>query len=363
MSEQTMSDTDLMRSFLDQHGEAPKDETPETPESRVSPPKEEDLEHEELESLDAATLKALGLEGEEEAPKGESGEGDDAGKPAVDLEALARALGLDATDLSWAPETGVKLKAKVDGEALEVSLAELRKGYQLQSHYTRQQEEFLRQRREWEAAVQQQAQALQTQAQVAIEIIGHEEEALKARFTRNDWDVLRREDPAEYAAMVAEYNQELQKLRRRQGDVVQGLQMRQQQQAQEYQQRMAQHMQAQGAQLVEKLGWKGEEQIKEKGTRLNQYLQSQGFTNDDLRGVVDHRAFLIADKARQFDELQAKIAKVRQDLKAAPKMPAGGVAATPKSGTRVERQGAMDRLKKDGSVEAAAAVFRNLKVV
>lgn len=360
MSEQTVtSDTEVMSAFLREYGQAPADD-PEVLEARTPDALKAEPKEDEDEPLDEATLKALGLDGGEEAPKG--GEIEDAKKPSVDLEALAKALGLDASDLSLSGD-GVRFKAKVDGQVLEVSPEELRKGYQLQSHFTRQQEEFLRQRREWEQAVQQQQSALMQQAQLAQQVLGHEEEALKARFTRSDWDTLRKEDPAEYAALVAEYNQELQKIRGRQQQVVQTLQERQQRQFQEHQQRLAQHMQEQGRLLVDKLGWKPGE-IQEKGTRLNRYLREQGFTDQDIQGVVDHRAFLVVEKARQFDELQARIAKAREALQKAPKMPAGGTVSSPETvGARGKVKTSMTRLRESGSIDDAAAVFRNLNVV
>jgi len=363
------SDTDLMQAFVAMHGDAPVEEgskgpakasrkpEPETPpETPVTPPEGE----EEDEGLDEATLQALGLGKKEEPSSGETG---DAGSPAVDLKALTKALGLEDDAVTWTPD-GVRFKAKVDGQTLEVSPEELRKGYQLQSHFTRQQEEFLRQQREWEQAVQAREQEIARAATIASQVLDAEEAAFKLQYTRNDWDKLRQEDPAEYAALVADYNKGIQGIRGRRQQLFTGMQARQQQQAQEYEQRMVQHMREQGSKLVETLGWKDQKAVEEGGKRLNEYMLAQGFTPQDLQGVYDHRAFVLAEKARQFDALQAKIAKARAKIQEAPKMPVGGTTAAPGDTGEIKlRRDAQKRLKESGTLDDAAAVFRRLKVV
>lgn len=360
------SDTDLMQAFVTLHGDAPTEGGPKGPAEASQKPESETLpetpevEEEEDEGLDEATLQALGLGKREEPSSGETG---DAGSPKVDLEALTKALGLEPDAVTWTPD-GVRFKAKVDGQVIEVSPEELRKGYQLQSHFTRQQETFLQQQREWEQAVQAREQQITQAAIVASQVLEAEEAAFKQKYTRNDWDTLRTEDPAEYAALVADYNKGLQDIRGRRQQLIGQMQARQQQWGQEYQMRMAQHMREQGFRLVETLGWKGEKEVQESGKRLNEYLLGQGFTPQDLQGVYDHRAFVLAEKARQFDVLQAKIAKARAKIQDAPRMPAGGATAAPgdKGETKLRRD-AQRRLKESGSLEDAAAVFQRLKVV
>jgi len=357
------SDTDLMQDFVTLRGNAPTEEGLKGPARGSRQPESEtpqEVEGEEDEGLDEATLQALGFGKTEEPSSGETG---DAGSPTVDLEALTKALGLEADAVTWTPD-GVRFKAKVDGQTVEVSPEELRKGYQLQSHFTRQQEEFLRQRREWEQAAQAREQEVTQAATIASQVLDAEETVFKQKYTRNDWDKLRQEDPAEYAALVADYNKGLQDIRSRRQQLLTGMQAREQKHAQEYQQRMVQHMQEEGSKLVQTLGWKDQKAVEEGGKRLNEYMLAQGFTPQDLQGVYDHRAFVLADKARQFDALQAKIAKARAKIQEAPRMPAGGTTAAPGDKGEIKlRRDAQKRLKESGSLDDAAAVFQRLKVV
>jgi hypothetical protein len=359
--ENVVTDLDLMRGFVaNQKGEAPP--APSTPPPAAvkpaAPVVEQDEDHGDNESgLDAATLTALGLGEEEDSP---SPDGEASGTPqhTGDLEALAKTLGLDPEDLSVG-ENGYRIKTKVDGEVAEVSLADLRKGYQLQRHFTKQQDAFLAERQQWESARQQQAQALQSQEAVAAEILNAEEQALKQKFTRNDWDQLRADDPAEYAALVAEYNQRLGEIRAKQARVHETLQRRQQEAMQALQQRSQQEARL----LSEKLGWKDQESVSKGAQALRHYLIGNlGFSEQDVDTTVDHRSFILADKARRYDELMAKVELHKKQTAKAPKMPSGRGSKT-ETGGRAKLMESQRRLAKDHSLESAAEVFKHLKVI
>lgn len=361
MENTTSSDIALMENFIAQHGEPPKEKSearlPSSPSREPSEPRSANPDsperEEEEESLDVSTLEALGLiEGDDEEGTPER---------QVDLAGIAETLGLDPADLSYGKD-GLRIKTKVDGETGEVSLAELRKGYQLQSHFTRQQEAFLAERQQWEQARAQREQYLQQQEGMAQAVLQQEEQALKAKFTRNDWDQLRRDDPAEYAAMVAEYNQQLSDIRGRQQNLARQMQQRQQETTQQWQQQMAQVAQQEQRALVEKLGWKSPEQIQANGKKLQEYLFKQGFSEQDLAGILDHRAFVLAEKARKYEELAARVDLAKKKIAEAPNTPSGK-ALRPVKGDRRKLSDAQDRLRKNHSDDAAAEVFRLLKVI
>ncbi len=358
MENTASNDVALMENFIAQHGKPPEDTqearlpSSSSPENPVQPVPENPGEGEE-ESLDVSTLEQLGLiEGD-----------DDKGTPErqYDLAHVAKTLGLEESDLSVGKD-GLRIKTKIDGEMGEVSLAELRKGYQLQSHFTRQQEQFLQERQQWEQARTQREQYLQQQEGMAQAVLQQEEQALKAKFTRNDWESLRRDDPAEYAALVAEYNQQLSEIRGRQQDLSKQVQARQQEATQQWQQQMAQTAQQEQKALIEKLGWKTPEKAQENGKRLQEFLFKQGFSEQDLAGVLDHRAFVLAEKARKYDELSARVDLAKKRISEAPNTPSGK-AVRPATGDRRKLSDAKARLKTEHSDEAAADVFRLLKVI
>lgn len=347
------SDVALMGRFIQEHGAPPAEEKP-SPKAPEPPEPPEAREEEEDEHLDPKTLEALGLlEGEENPPPSEEG---DTKQTGGDLTSLAATLGLDPEDLSFA-DGKVMLRTKVDGEEATVPLQELRKGYQLQKHFTRQQEAFLAEKKAWEEAQAQRAQTLQNQEQFAAEILSAEEQKLNQEYTK-DWNALRQEDPAEYAAQVAEYNQKLQRIRQRQQELTARVQQRQQEQAQQWQQRSVEE----GQKLLSAFGWEPET-VQPHAERLRKYLvETVGVTPEEIQATVDHRSFVLAEKARRYDELMRRVDLSKRKVKEAPQMPKGS-AAQPESGESTRLKAAKARLGREHTTEAAAEVFKHLKVV
>lgn len=363
------SGTDGMEAFIAKYGAdealdglnetktAAPAEPPTPPDDGPSPSEKES----EGAELDAATLQALGLDSPSEpSPAGTTTE-EGTDQSGIDLESLAKTLGLDATDIAL--DNGeLKLTTKVDGEQAQVSLAELRKGYQLQRHFTRQNEEFLQQKQQWDQARQQQEAQVTQQMQLATQILDGEEKALQAKYTK-DWGELRNNDPAEYAAQVAEYNQQLQQIRSRRDGLSAQMQQQQQEQWQKQRDQMLE-AQRKGAQIIaQELGWKDQKSFAENSQKLRQYMEtSAGFTSEEIAGITDPRPFLVTEKARRYDEIIAKAALARKKVADLHKVPAGG-APKQVRGSRQKIEESMSRLAKTGTVEAAADVFAKLKVI
>ena len=299
---------------------------PPEPEEKT-PPQEAESDSPETDDSEADLVEALSLDegDEEEGAPAEAG----------DLATIAKALGLDEADLSRDAGGSLTIRTKVDGVESRVPLAELRKGYQLQSHFTRQQSEFLREKQQWEEARQVREQQIVQQSVLAAQILDGQEAELKASYTR-DWDSLRREDPAEYAAMVAEYNQKLQRIREQKAQVVGSLQKKQQEIEQQQQAQLAQRFDAEREALAKAFGWTDPKMTPEKRTQhwtsLVDYLtKANGFAEQDLAGIMDHRAYVLADKARKYDELVSKAQVAKKRVAEVPAIPSAKSSPSPQS--------------------------------
>jgi hypothetical protein len=366
------SDLDLMKSFVETHGAPPevKADAPRAPQARETPPVQEPPENPETQDepvdegldLDYETLAALGLAPAEQ-PDGE-GESEGDGTPStgsnIDLSLFAKTLGIEASDLSM-QDGELMVRTKVDGETATVPFSELRKGYQLQKHFTRQQEQFLEERRNWEAARQQHEQQFTQQASMARQILEQEERQLNEQYTR-DWKALRQEDPAEYAAQVAEYNQRLQDIKGRKTKLEQAMQQRWAEHQQQQQQVIQQRLQQEYAQFVEKTGWRKPEEFQANTQRLRSYLVDQGFHPQEVDSAGDHRALIIGEKARKYDELMAKIQTAKKKVAEAPAMPSGRAARQP-TGARSKSKQAQQQLRKTGTLDDAARVINSLGIL
>jgi len=244
-----------------------------------------------------------------------------------------------------------------------VPLSKLREGYQLKSHFTRQQEQFLEERRQWEASRQQAEATLYRQAQLADALLNQEEQQLNQAYTR-DWSRLRQEDPAEYAAQIAEYNQKLQQLRGRRAQITAEVQARSQELNQQVHSQRQEAMRRESQQLVEKLSWDTPEKAQEGVNRMREYMSKRyGITQKELDPIIDHRAFLVIDKARKYDELMEKVETAKKRVPTVPHaMPSGSPAKQPK-GRRAKVDQAKRAHAQSHSIESAASVFEQMGIV
>ena len=93
-------------------------------------------------------------------------------------------------------------------------------------------------------------------------------------------------------------------------------------------------------------------------TELQEFGQNLGFTEDDLRGVTDHRLVIALHKAMLFDRAQANRPKVENKIAVAL------AASAPGNRSSAPRENklavAKSRLAKSGSVDDGAAAIAAL---
>lgn len=308
-----------------------------------------------LEDMDLVPEKtqAPGEEGEEGAPNG------DTQAPAIDLQQLSTTLGVNPDQLVLGTDGQLKVRTKVDGVVEDKSIPEVLKGYQVEQHNTRTGMQLAQEREQWKQQQQQQQQQLTEQLNVASNLLAREEQQVQARYQSVDWASLRAADPAQYAALQADYMQEMGQVQaaRQQAQVAQ-------QQAWEYQRSELQNLRSRElSALTEKMGWT-EETRKDAQEKLVAYLTNgAGFRRDEVSQIFDHRVGVLASKAQKWDELNARLKSTRAKVAAAqvPKH-AGGAPSTQGQGKAgvTKLNTAKKNLARSGSIDDAAAVFANI---
>lgn len=231
-----------------------------------------------------------------------------------DLQALTSALGWEPGDLLL-KDGKLLARTKVDGEVSAVPFSDLRKGYQKDNHLTRKEQAWVAQREQQEQALRQKEQELTQQAQTIQQLVEQEYMDLQRGQNQADLAALRESDPAEYAARIADFDQRKQVLQHRWQLAQQAIQ----EQAQKQQERMNTWYQTVAAQeqrkLREAMGWHTDEDLSRGSSKIQNYLTTQaGYSPQELQGFVDSRAAILADKARRYDELTAKMAKAKEKL-------------------------------------------------
>lgn len=247
-----------------------------------------------------------------------------------------------------APKT---FRVKVAGEETEVTLDELLSGYSRTSDYTRKTQELAEQRK----AIESETAAARAARERYGQMLEQLDEVLQAQAPAEpDWDTLRKQNPAEFAAQWAEH----QRFRADQAAV----QAERQRIEGELQQDRAAQMQTvlntERQRLIEAIPeWKDPEKAKAEKADLMKYAMDLGYTEEDLSQVYDHRVMLLVRKAKLYDEMTTKGREKVKEKTAAAKVLKPGAPQATNRGKKTARKRALGKLAQTGRVQDAQAAL------
>jgi hypothetical protein len=243
---------------------------------------------------------------------------------------------------------------KVDGKEVEVTLEELQKGYSRTQDYTRKTQQIAEVRKHAEAELQ----AVRAEREQYAQLLGALEAQVQQAAQPNiDWDRLYQEDPIEYVRQ-----REVMRENKEKAEAIQSEQQRlayvsQQEQAQFMHQRLEHEKEALLAAIPD---WKDAKKAQAEKALLVEFGQKIGFTPDELKSVVDHRAVLMLRKAALYDQMMSKRGNIKPVTNNGPRPAKPGAAGRVSNSTESVR--AQQRVAKTGRVDDAAnAIFQLLK--
>ena len=251
---------------------------------------------------------------------------------------------------------------KVDGEEQEVTLDELMKGYSRQSDYTKKTQELSEGRKAIEQLYGQynhEINAVQQERQQYIsalsQVIEHSVAGLDA-YQNIDWETLKNEDPIDYLTKKEEQSA-------MQNQVAYNMQQREQvalAQKQQEAQRREHFRLSEQHRLVEALPeWSDADTRTQLTNDMREYALNNGFTEQDLSGLIDHRYFLTLMKAQKYDALQKSDVKAKK-VKNKPKVVRAGSPRGKKATDKKQRTVKMKRLQSTGHVDDAASILEDM---
>ncbi|CAE6712889.1 hypothetical protein R75461_01141 [Paraburkholderia nemoris] len=281
--------------------------------------------------------------------KGQEAEGQQEAPAYASLNELLSAHKIDPESVM-----GLHVTTKVDGVEKAVPLAEVLKSYQLEGHVNNKSIELSNQR----TAFEQEREAVRTLARQQLQ---HNQglgnlamQMLNADFQKVDWNSLRVQNPAEFAALQAEFQN-------RQGQIQGYMNQLQQQTAFEAQQQQ-QTLQQNLAQEREKLynaipDWRDPAAFEKDRGQISQYARNLGFQDAELNQIFDHRFMRVLHDATRYQALQAANPEVLKRVRQAPPMAAPG-SRTDVNPTEAKRRAVVERLNRNPRDEdAQAAAF------
>jgi len=313
----------------------PEGETPETEEATPTE-EEESTEETQDESLEEESKETEETESEEEEVEEES----------------------EDTDEALETETDDTIVF----EGLEYKIDDLVKGGLRQADYTRKTQALAEQRKGMEAAHQQytaESQAVQAERQQYInalsQIIQSSAQGLD-QFARIDWEALKEEDHIEYLSKKDEYREAQEKVQQHQF----AMQQTQQRQSAESENQYKVMIRDEHNALVGKHpDWADDTKRRELGSKLRDYAIAEGYSQDEISTLYDHRALLILDKARKYDALQSSDIRDKK-VKNKPKVMRSGKGVQKSEEGKTKRKAKMKRLRSSGHVDDAASILEDM---
>jgi hypothetical protein len=243
---------------------------------------------------------------------------------------------------------------KVDGKEVDVTLDELQKGYSRTQDYTRKTQQIAEVRKQTEAELQEVRAEREQYAQLLGALQAQVQQAAQPQV---DWDRLYQEDPIEWVRQREVMRENQEKAAAIQSEQQRLAQLSQREQAQQREALLAQEQEALVAAIPE---WKDAKKAQAEKAMLVQFGQKIGFTPDDLKNVVDHRAVVMLRKAALYDQMMSKRGQIKPVTNNGPRPAKPGAAGRVSSNTEAMR--AQQRVAKTGRVDDAAnAIFQLLK--
>lgn len=260
-----------------------------------------------------------------------------------------------------APE-GELYNIKIDGEEYEVNLAELQAGYSRNSSFTQKSQQLSEQRKAFEEHTTQFVQerdAIQNERQqmyAALENMLQSQVGNFEKFTNINWEQLHAEDPVQWMTSKEELREAQEK--------VQAARFQQEQLTVNYQaeQKRAydEMMEREKLSLREKMPEYFEPEAQQKlGQELVTYAKSEGWSEPEIDGLVNHKHFLALHKAMLYDQLKSTDVKSKK-VKSKPRVARAGTGVSKKEVTKKQRADSIQKLQRTGGIKEAANAFEAL---
>jgi len=247
----------------------------------------------------------------------------------------------------------LKVPVKINGKIVEVSVAELKSEYGKEKASQERFEQAAEMRKTADAQIQQaqaeKANYAQNLQRMAIQLEG----ALQEQ-QQTDWNALLEANPIEY---LKQQNLLQQRQAAYQQNMAEQQKMAAMFQADQQQAHIRNLQQQQEALLAKLPTWKSDPaKAQAEKAALKTYLLAEGYGESDVDGISDARAVVLARKAMLYDQMIDKARAATKKVSTLPQKverPGNGQQQLDK------RSQAFQKLSRSGSVDDAAAVFRN----
>ena len=214
-------------------------------------------------------------------------------------------LGIDEEKLNFDDNgnlTGVTVK--VNGEVAQVGLNDLVSGYQLNKNVTQKSQALSEEKKQFDQQKEQAVQAFTAKLQEVQQLSTVIEKQLVSEFDGIDWEALRVQNPAEYAAARQDFAARAQEVQLIKETVGQELTQQQQQVSEIQQAQQTEYLKGQYEKMLENNpGWSDEKVYASDIDGMKSFCnEAYGFNDADFNLVRDARIIELIKDAKKFRE-------------------------------------------------------------
>ena len=228
----------------------------------------------------------------------------------------AATLGIDDKDVALDDDGNlVGFNTKVDGKTTTVSTKDLIAGWQTNKSNTRKSQELAEQRKEFETLKNQAAQEYIKKLDAADKLTNHLKASFVKEYQQIDWNMLRVQNPGEYAAAVQDFNMRNAELEQILSVVDVEKQELQNAQLEEQKAAFNSYLQDEAKKIVERNPtWSKPEVFKKAITEMSDFcLEAYGFTQQEFSNIQDSRMLEVVKDAMKYRK-NVKEAKTKLDV-------------------------------------------------
>lgn len=257
----------------------------------------EEVETEEVEAEEEAT-DAKDDEDQPEESNEEVNESD-----SEDEVTWESALGLDEGQLQYDEEGNVSgVNTKVNGQSDTIQMKDLIVGYQNNKSFTQKSQALAEERKEFDTNVGAIATEYKAKLESVEQLTTFLSDKLVQEFDGIDWDKLRTENPAEYAAARQDYSTKASELQRAQEAIAQEKTQQSEASNAEYTQGRQKYLGEQFEQMISNNPtWSNKETLNSDMEGIKSFMQEQyGFGENDFAGVDNARVIEVIKDAMAY---------------------------------------------------------------
>ena len=254
-------------------------------------------------------------DGEDENEEGANGTGEEV---EIDSSTLAQLLGIDESDIIIGDDGSPRFKAKV-GQDKEISFDSLLRNYRLQQHVDNGATQVKQEREKLNAERESIRENYLSALQQAARFITSQEEDLMKEYNTIDWATKQKENPTQFIIERENFKDRLQQMQAKRLQLGEQWEKEQNERLALNQKTMEERVSVEAEALLNKIPeWKDVKIAKAESEQLKSYALEQGFSDAEIKNLIDHRAWHILRKARLYDQ---SIGKVQDTVKKVVKLP------------------------------------------